>query len=231
MKKVILLISLFNFFNTSALSLKEMTNEDGVIWGFDFLNKNEVIYSLKSGKLYHKNLITNKKTELNAPKAKVTGQGGLLDVFIDKTTIYLTFADQVGEHTTTSLASGQYKDKKILNLKTIFKANVYGKTGRHFGSRLEKDGKYLFMTIGDRGDRDYAQKLNFHNGTIVRLNLDGSTPKDNPFYNKKGALKEIWSYGHRNPQGIAKDPISGDLYSCEFGPRGGDELNLILDGR
>ena len=83
------------------------------------------------------------------------------------------------------------------------------------------------MTMGDRGERKAAQKLNVHNGKILRLNLDGTPPLDNPFVKTKGALPEIWSYGHRNPQGIDFDPISKQIYSCEFGPRGGDELNLI----
>lgn len=104
-------------------------------------------------------------------------------------------------------------------------------TSRHFGSRIAFDDRgHLFFGIGDRGERDYAQNLSNHAGAILRLNLDGSVPDDNPFVNNRNALPEIWSYGHRNPQGLYFDREHNRLWEIEHGPRGGDEINLILAG-
>jgi len=106
------------------------------------------------------------------------------------------------------------------------------RTGRHFGSRIAFDSQgHVFFGIGDRGERDNGQDLNTHAATIIRLNLDGSIPKDNPFAGQAGKLAEIWSYGHRNPQGMAFDIDTKRLWAIEHGPRGGDELNLIEKGK
>jgi len=115
----------------------------------------------------------------------------------------------------------------LRNFKVIFRAKVYGKTSRHFGSRVLIVDDHLFMTVGDRGKRKYAQNLGYHNGKILRLTLNGKPATGNPFVNNKDALPEIWTLGHRNPQGIDINRVTGSIYSVEFGPRGGDELNLI----
>ena len=104
--------------------------------------------------------------------------------------------------------------------------------GRHFGSRITFDGTgHLFFSVGDRGVRPNGQDLSTHAGSILRLTLDGSVPENNPFVQQRSALPEIWSYGHRNPQGIFYDRKKRRLWSIEHGPRGGDEINLILPGR
>lgn len=125
------------------------------------------------------------------------------------------------------MARGIYQNKTVSDVKTLFSAKTNSDKREHFGSRLLFKDNTIFMTIGDRGKRKHAQNLSYHNGKIIRLTMDGKPALGNPFENKKDALPEIWSLGHRNPQGIDLDPVTGELYSIEFGPRGGDELNII----
>jgi len=129
------------------------------------------------------------------------------------------------------VARGILKETTLESTEVIFQAKVDSDTTRHFGSRLVFHQGHIFMTIGDRGERAYAQKLNLHQGSILKLTHSGKAAADNPFLKTKNALAEIWSYGHRNPQGIDVHPETKELWSCEFGPRGGDELNLIKKGR
>lgn len=212
-------------------SAQSIAKFDEVVWGFDFISEDELLVTEREGSLYYLNLKTKEKKKLSIPKVRAKGQGGLLDVhfvtFSGKEYVYLTFSEEVEGSFTTSLARGVYKDKKILNLQTLFRAKVYGNTSRHFGSRLIFKENHIFMTVGDRGKRKYAQDISYHNGKILKLTLEGKPAADNPYLKTKGALPEIWSLGHRNPQGIDRDPISGQIYSVEFGPRGGDELNLV----
>jgi aldose sugar dehydrogenase len=130
------------------------------------------------------------------------------------------------------LARFRFEDDKVVDLKDLFVAEAVNDNTVHFGSRIEftKDG-HIFMTIGDRDDRHKAQSLNNHHGKVLRLDLEGRAAKGNPFEKTKGAKPEIWSYGHRNPQGLVMNPVTGDLFAAEFGPRGGDELNLIQAGK
>ncbi|MCF8060780.1 MAG: PQQ-dependent sugar dehydrogenase [Bacteriovoracaceae bacterium] len=213
--------------------LKEVvTFDDQVIWGFAFVNDKELLLTLREGKFYHLNLITKKKTLLDSPKVEAFGQGGLLDVQVfmisGRPTVFLTFSSKENGTVTSSLAKGYFKNGKLSELKTIFSAKVKSDTTRHFGSRLAYDGEFIYMTVGDRGERKFAQDLRLHNGKILRLTVDGKPAPNNPFISS-GNL-EVWSYGHRNPQGIVFDKKRGLLFSCEFGPRGGDELNLIKRG-
>ncbi|PCJ48479.1 MAG: hypothetical protein COA74_08785 [Gammaproteobacteria bacterium] len=247
MKKVLLTLSLSSFCfllsicvfgNENIVVNKEyklstifQTERSEVIWGFDFISKDELVISLRSGKLYYFNILTNEKIQLEVPDIYSSGQGGLLDVHFKTLQgidyIYFTFSLKVGKVVTTALARGEYKNKRLENLKTIFKANVKSDSSSHFGSRLVFTDNHLFMTIGDRGERKYAQDLSYHNGKILRLTFDGRAAKGNPFESKPDALYEIWSYGHRNPQGIDINPVNQKIYSAEFGPRGGDEVNII----
>ena len=200
-----------------------------VVWSFSFVNEKEVLVSLRSGSLYHVNIATKQKTKLSSPKTEEHGQGGLLDVhyIADGGYVYVTYSEEHNGLYTTSLARGVLKGQTLQGLETLFSAKAYGEGGRHFGSRLLfKDG-FIFMTIGGRGERDLAQDLSHHHGTILRLTMDGKAAPGNPYENDAQALPEIWSFGHRNPQGIDIDPVSGEIYSIEFGPRGGDELNHI----
>ena len=246
-------IILFFLFATLACSAKERGNNpetvskenfrlekiyegDGVVWGFDFVDSSTMLVSHREGELYLYDLKTKKKAKLNAPKVYSKGQGGLLDVVYkkiqDKDYVYITYSDPVKEgKAVTALARGELKDGALADLKTIFRSNADGDGSIHFGSRLVFDDESVFMTVGERGMRDLAQSLKRHNGSVLRLTLEGKPHPENSYFGKEEGLDEIYSYGHRNPQGIDIDPVSKRLYSVEMGPRGGDELNLIEKGK
>ena len=171
------------------------------------------------------------------PRIEAYGQGGLMDVALDPDfaangRIYLSHILDGAGGRTTAVSAARLDGDRLHGFETVFVGRAASRTGRHFGSRLRfaSDGT-LFVTIGDRGYRPSAQDLGNHAGTTLRLGPDGAAPPDNPFVGRAGALPEIWSYGHRNPQGLAFDPATGRLWSQEHGPRGGDEVNLIERGR
>lgn len=175
------------------------------------------------------------------PEVYYEGQGGLFEVlphpdFEDNQWVYLSFAKPVGDGSTTAIVRGQLVNDQLTNVVEIFAANAEGRS--HYGGKMviDDDG-YLFLTTGDRqapstGDltAHQAQDTRNHAGAIVRLHDDGTVPDDNPFVGQSGALPEIWSYGHRSPQGLAIHPETGDLWESEHGPQGGDEINLIEPG-
>jgi glucose/arabinose dehydrogenase len=173
------------------------------------------------------------------PKVAARGQGGLLDVALDPAFqqnrfIYLSYAEP-GERDTagTAVARGRLADGRIEDVQVIYRQQPKVNGGNHFGSRLvfDRDGT-LFVTQGERFNySDQAQDLSSHLGKIVRINTDGSVPKNNPFVGRSGVRPEIWSYGHRNVQSAALDPQTGQLWTVEHGPRGGDELNHPEAGR
>ena len=175
------------------------------------------------------------------PEVFYTGQGGLFEViphpnFSENRWIYLSYAKEEGETSVTAVVRGRFENDQLTNVVEIFSAQAVG--FGHYGGKMvfDNDG-YLFLTLGERqaparGDLTAhpAQDLSNHHGVIVRLNDDGSVPDDNPFVGQAGALPEIWSYGHRSPQGLVIHPETGDLWESEHGPQGGDELNLIEPG-
>ena len=172
-----------------------------------------------------------------APRVVARGQGGLLDItlardFANTRTLFLTYSKPQRGGSGTALAAAELSadGSRLENLRDLFVSAPGGTTGRHFGSRVveARDGT-LFVTIGDRGDRPSAQDLTLHNGSIVRVNRDGTVPNDNPFVDAAGVLPEIWSYGHRNPQGAGLD-ARGTLWTAEHGARGGDEVNRVQKG-
>ncbi|WP_053151741.1 PQQ-dependent sugar dehydrogenase [Pseudomonas protegens] len=175
------------------------------------------------------------------PKVWAKGQGGLLDValspdFKQDRMVYLSYAEGGGEGGTagTAVGRGRLSDdlSGLKDFQVIFRQEPKLSTGNHFGSRLvfDRDG-YLFVTLGENNDRPTAQDLDKLQGKIVRLYPDGRVPDDNPFVGQAGVRPEIWSYGHRNPQGAALDPWSGTLWENEHGPKGGDEINIIERGK
>ena len=177
------------------------------------------------------------RTVRGGPRVAAGGQGGLLDVtvardFATSRTIFLTYSKPQGRGSGTALAAAELSadGTRLNNLRDLFVSAPGGATGRHFGSRVVegRDGT-LFVTIGDRGDRPSAQDVSLHNGSIVRVNRDGTVPRDNPFLGQDGVQPEIWSYGHRNPQGAGVD-ARGTLWTSEHGARGGDEVNRIKKG-
>lgn len=175
------------------------------------------------------------------PKVWAQGQGGLLDVvlspdFRQDRMVYLSYAEGGGEGGTagTAVGRGRLSDdlSGLKDFQVIFRQEPKLSTGNHFGSRLvfDRDG-YLFITLGENNDRPTAQDLDKLQGKIVRLYPDGRVPDDNPFVGQAGVRPEIWSYGHRNPQGAALNPWSGTLWENEHGPKGGDEINIIERGK
>ncbi|KIK89483.1 PQQ-dependent sugar dehydrogenase [Pseudomonas sp. W15Feb9B] len=175
------------------------------------------------------------------PKVWAKGQGGLLDVvlspdFKQHRLVYLSYAEGggAGDKAGTAVGRGRLSDdlKTISDFKVIFRQEPKLSTGNHFGSRLvfDRDG-YLFITLGENNDRPTAQDLDKLQGKVVRIFPDGKVPDDNPFVGQSGVRPEIWSYGHRNPQGAALNPWNGTLWENEHGPRGGDEVNIIERGK
>jgi glucose/arabinose dehydrogenase len=209
-------------------------------WGMVFLPDNSILITEKKGELIHfKN--GKKKLVKGLPEIHVYGQGGLLDIELDPDYnkngwIYFSFAsdlekDEKGGNTTIMRA--KLSNDELVNSEILYKATPNTKKGAHFGSRIEFDTEgYLFFSVGDRGKRDEnPQDISRDGGKIYRINADGSIPKDNPFYNEKGAKKAIYSYGHRNPQGMAMHPETGEIWIHEHGPQGGDEINIIEAGK
>lgn len=171
------------------------------------------------------------------PPIAVHGQGGLLDValhprFADNGLIYLSYAARDASGVGTEVARGRLVDHRLENVEVLFRQQPKSGGGRHFGSRLVFDRQgYLYITLGDRGEQDRAQKMDDLAGKIVRLHDDGRIPADNPFANRPGARPEIYSLGNRNVQGAALHPDTGELWAQEHGPQGGDEVNVIRAGR
>ncbi|WP_171099029.1 PQQ-dependent sugar dehydrogenase [Ruegeria sp. HKCCD7255] len=205
-------------------------------WAIGILPDGDFLVTERDGELlYVKD--GQAKAVRGVPKVAARGQGGLLDVtiprdFAQSREVFLTFSKPQSGGAGTALAVARLTESgaRLTNLRVIFEATPGGSGGRHFGSRVVEapDGS-LFVTIGDRGDRPSAQDLLTHMGSVIRINRDGSVPTDNPFIGESSVRPEIWSYGHRNPQGAGLDG-RGRLWVSEHGARGGDEVNLVEPG-
>lgn len=218
-----------------VLKFETLLQREDVIWGFDFLPDGKVVLTERGGKL----LIFDPKLKTatlvkGLPKIYSAGQAGLLDVrvhpeFSENNIIFFTYSEPVGEkQSTTALGTAVLKENELTNFKKLFSGVGPNENDIHYGSRIEFDSSgHLFVSMGDRDERNKAQDLSYHQGKILRLNLDGSIPQDNPFKTATDKKPEIWSYGHRNPQGLTRHPETGDIWEAEMGPRGGDEVNLI----
>lgn len=209
-------------------------------WAIAFLPDGRMLVTERPGRLR----VVGQDGAVSAPIAGVPdvaaeGQGGLLDVVLDpdfaeNATIYLSYAEPGPDGTNgTAVARARLADGALEDVRVIFRQQPKVASKHHFGSRLvfARDGN-LFVTTGERNsERAKAQDLGTHLGKIIRITPDGGVPADNPFVGRKGALPEIWSYGHRNAQGATLDPRTGRLWETEHGPKGGDEINLPEPGR
>lgn len=198
-----------------------LTEQKDVIWGFDFLSPDQIVFTERGGKLKILNLKNKSVIEISdIPKVWAKGQGGLLDVRVfEGQKIYFTFSEKQGSLAATALGYGEIEGSALKNYKKIFTASPTVDSDYHFGSRIEFDGKkYLYLSSGERGERKLVQNLDTDLGKILRFTLASS------------GKREIWSFGHRNPQGLAMDS-SGNLWEAEMGPQGGDEINLIEKGK
>ena len=206
-------------------------------WAVGFLPSGEILVTERSGDL---RLIT--KGELQ--EAVVEGlpeisakrdQGGLLDIALDPAfdqngRLCLSYVAEAEGGRGAEVGCGIFRDDRLDEFKVIFQAIPKNKSGRHFGCRLLFADGYLYATLGDRGNRPQAQDRTTHPGSVVRLMADGTVPADNPFIGHSAYQPEVYTYGNRNPQGLAQDPITGAIWMHEHGPRGGDELNQLMAG-
>ena len=206
-------------------------------WSIGFLPNGSVLISERGGRLWNVNKRGFKSEVRGVPDVVARGQSGLLDVMIPKDfaqtrEVYLTFAKKLSKGTGTAVGRGTLSSggRSLQNFEVLFEIAERSTNQHHFGGRLVQapDGS-LFLTVGDRGDRLFAQDLSLHNGSVLRLTRDGRPFPENPFIGNDGVQPEIWSYGHRNPQGAALD-LNGNLVIHEHGARGGDEVNRIRKG-
>lgn len=207
-------------------------------WGMAFLPDGSILVTERPGRLrLVRNGVLEPEPIAGVPEVWARGQGGLLDVavhpdFERNRLVYLSYSKPGPDGATTAVARGRLVGGRLEDVEDIFVADAWTNRGQHFGSRLVFDGKgHLFVSIGDRGVMQEAQNPGNHQGTIVRLLDDGRVPADNPFVGREGFRPEIYAYGIRSPQGLALHPETGELWETEHGPRGGDEINLILPGR
>jgi len=208
-------------------------------WGMVQLPNGQMLATQRSGKLW---LLTENKPSIEItglPEIDTNGQGGLLDIalhpeFASNQLIFFSYASESGTGSNTALmrAKLDINNHQLVEQKRLYLAEGDSFSGNHYGSRLAVTDQFIYFSIGDRGQRDKnPQNLTLDNGKIYRLNLDGSIPSSNPFYQQADAKKAIYSYGHRNPQGLITLTKRNQIWSHEHGPRGGDEVNLIESGK
>lgn len=238
--KLVLFISLIfsSSFAFDNIKVEKLLNIEGIPWGMSFLNKHKLLITQKQGKIFLFNLKTSKLTNIKNPiNSTLYGQGGLLDVqvspsYIKDKWIYFTYSKKINGFFETALSRAKIENNTLILKEELFVSKTLSSNSVHFGSRIAFDeNNNIYFSIGDRGNRQSAQDLSNHGGSIIRLKLDGKVPKDNPFVTKEKHLKEIYSYGHRNPQGLFYDKEKKILFSIEHGPRGGDEINIIKKGK
>ena len=222
-------------FDENSFELVKIVDGIDIPWGLAFTDKSSFLVTDKKGILYH--IVDGKKKIIKGiPEIVFSRQGGLLDVAVDKNfssnkIIYLTASvSDSDKGSNTSLYSAKFDGDSLIELKQLYKASPDSEEQRHFGGSILLKNQHIYFTIGDRGNRDAnPQDLNLDGGKVYRLNLDGSIPKDNPFFDLENSKKAIWSYGHRNPQGIISGINNDEIWIHEHGPRGGDEINIIKD--
>ena len=221
-----------------AASLTKITGQLSHPWGMDFLTEDELLITERPGGLVRVNWQTGSRHPIQNLEEVLGGtlydvqQGGLLDILIDQSDdgprLYLCFARRMDGGAATALLSARLDNDKLTDTSLLFTSNSIRKGGRHFGCRLAIDGAYLFMSIGDRGQREDAQDPRSHSGAVVRLDkLTGAMAGSNSQPDWDPAL---FSKGHRNPQGMAIHPETGDIWVHEHGPKGGDEINQLQSG-
>ena len=232
--KIIFILSIVFFSN---ITYAQNLNFEKIVdlkkpWGSTFIDENNLLITEKGGGI---KLVNLKNRNINSINHNLNfleyGQGGLLDILFDKNFVYIAYAENRGNwKTSTSIAKANF-DKKNLIFKNIFQANPPINSGYHFGSRLTIKDDYLFASVGERNQGMIAQDPTKHPGSIIRIKIDGSTPKDNPkFKNKSNWLPEIYQIGVRNPQGLTLSPYDGKIYMSNHGARGGDWFGEVKKG-
>lgn len=237
MKKLVIstLIAFCSTVSAQEYQYQKVFSGLSVPWGFDFVDTSTLIVTERSGSIKRLNLTQGSSETLNAPDNIYSGgQGGLMDIKFQPGSpalLFLTYSKRNNAGAVTTLVKGKLGQNNRIEWQQLLQTESATNTSRHFGSRITFDEKgYLYMSIGDRGVRENGQDTSNHAGTILRLNADGTSPADNPFTSNAEVRNEIWSFGHRNPQGIFYDKQKNQLWAIEHGPRGGDEINLIKRG-
>jgi aldose sugar dehydrogenase len=223
--------------DTHTFTVETLVDELEHAWGLAFLPDGDMLVTERPGRLQRVDGTTYALTEIaGLPAIAASGQGGLLDIalhpdFADEPWVYLTYAATGDGGTTTHVGRGRLVGDALEDFEVLHVATPFRSGGQHFGSRMvfDRDG-LLYVTVGDRGDRDEAQMLDSHLGTTLRLTADGEIPEDNPFADDAAAVPAIYSYGHRNAQGMVVHPDTGRIWQHEHGPSGGDEINLLEAG-
>ncbi len=232
-------------FDSVKIKLEPIISEMESPWGFAQLPNGSYLITDRVGNLF---LIDQNKTKTiikNTPKVLAKGQGGLLDIVLhpqyeQNGWIYLSYSkyktiienDKEITYTSTAIVRGKIINNEFTNMQEIFEANPYTTTKHHFGSRIIFDNKgHIYISVGERGKHfEFPQKIDNDNGKIHRLNDDGTIPTDNPFYKDTSSKKSIFSYGHRNPQGLFFNTLTNQIWETEHGPKGGDEINILKAG-
>ena len=203
-------------------------------WGISLMDDNTALITLRDGELIRMELDSGKVTQIsNVPAVFARRQGGLLDVLAHKDTkgqlsVYICFSKPVSGGAVTALERAELKKNRLIKRQDLFQANDVSSRSVHFGCRIAIHNNHLYLSIGDRGQRDNAQDLSSHAGAVVRLHLDGLIPENNP--NFKNGAPGLFTKGHRNPQGMAIHPLTGAIWVNEHGPKGGDEINILQAG-
>ncbi len=234
MKKLLIFLFLLSFSNLYSANVKfeKILDDLDNPWSLSFIDKVNIIITEKNGKLLVSNLVSKNTKEIKHNLSLIDlGQGGLLDVLYKDKQIYISYSENRGNwKTSTSVAKGTF-NKDNIKFKNIFRAEPPIDSGYHFGSRLVISDNYLYITAGERGQGMIAQDSTKHPGSIIRINLDGSIPKDNPkFKDKTDWLPEIFQIGVRNPQGIALSPFNNKIYITNHGAKGGDWFGPVNFG-
>lgn len=208
-------------------------------WGMAFLPNGDILITEKAGELkVFKDGKIMEETIQGLPEIRAMGQGGLMDLqlhpdYENNGWIYFSYSDPAeGRGGNTAIARAKLQSNRLVDLQKLFRAQPDSDKGQHWGSRIEFDKEgMMYFSVGDRGRHDISQNLDNHFGKTFRLHDDGSVPAGNPFVNRPGAKPEIFSYGHRNIQGMSRNPLTGEIWTHEHGPQGGDEINIIKPGR
>jgi glucose/arabinose dehydrogenase len=221
-----------------GIRVEEVVNGLGIPWGMAFISPHQILITERAGRVLLLDINKFAFVDLrNAPEVVAEGQGGMLDVavgpnFESEGWIYFTYSKRSSGEAATTLARARLGQNQLVDWQDLLVTDTATDKRQHFGSRIAFDANgHVFFGVGDRGKRSMAQDLSNHIGTIMRLNLDGSVPSDNPYFGIPGTRSEVWSFGHRNPQGLAFDVPTSRLWEIEHGPRGGDEINLITKAR
>jgi len=228
-----------NVFESDKATFQVITVASGLghPWSMAFLPSGDILVTERSGTLrLIRNGVLQDDPVAGLPEISAQqDQGGLLDIALDpdfenNRRLCISYVAKGEGGRGTEIGCGTFRNSRIQDLQVIFRAAPKSKSGRHFGCRLLFADGYLYATLGDRGKRPQAQDRGTHPGSVIRLFPDGAIPPDNPFVGRSGYQPEIYTYGNRNPQGLAQDPMTGVIWMHEHGPRGGDELNRVIAG-